>query len=287
MRGLFAVATTPFDKNGQQDLETLEKCTNRALDAGVDGVLTLGATGEALALSPEEREAQVKKIVEVVDGKVPVVVGCMDYSPSVMVDMIRDAEKWGASAAMITPPFYGGLEPANVVDVLGSVLSEATLPTMVYNNPGATGVDLEPEYLGEFLKYDSFWSVKETSGGAARVREVRDVVGNDVEVFVGADGLALEGFTQGASGWVAASAWLAPAQCAELWKAADSGNWADAVELWNALAGPLGTIEGSPAFISLIKQALGKFGFEQGPVRPPLPTASEDVVDQLAKELGR
>lgn len=285
MRGLFAVATTPFDTSGEQDLDVLEKCTRRALDAGVDGILVLGATGEALSLTPAEREAHIRRVVEVANGTVPIVAGCMAYRPSDMIAQIDQAKSWGASAAMITPPFYGGLEPERVVEVLGSVLESSVLPTMVYNNPGATGVDLQPEHLAGLLKYDSFWSIKETSGEATRIREVREAVGDRVEVFVGADGLALEGFTQGASGWVAASAWLAPEECAKLWKSADSEAWSDAVGKWNELAGPLSAIEGNSAFISLIKQALGEFGFEQGPVRPPLPTASPADVAELVAAL--
>src|SRR5699024_1638533 len=80
---------------------------------------------------------------------------------------------------------------------------------------------------------------------------------------------------QGASGWVAASAWLTPTRCVDLWRAADEERWGDAVQLWDGLAGPLGQIESDPAFISLIKRALGELGLEQGPVRPPLPQARD------------
>lgn len=285
MRGVFAVATTPFGADGSQDLAALEASTSRVLGAGVDGILSLGATGEALALDAGEREAQVKSLVAAVDGGVPVVVGCMAYRPQDVSDMVEKAKQWGASAAMITPSFYGGLEPSTAAAALGSVLERAELPVMVYNNPHSTGVDLLPEHLAELRRHDAFWSVKETSGAATRVRELRAVLGDDVKLFVGADGLALEGFTQGADGWVAASAWLTPTRCVELWRLAHAGDWAGAVELWNGLAGPLAQIEADPAFISLIKRSLGVLGLEQGPVRPPLPTADDSAVETLIAAL--
>lgn len=287
MRGVFAVSTTPFGENGEQDLGLYEASVHRVLDAGVSGVLALGATGEALALDPTEREAQVRRLVSVVDGRVPVVIGCMGYRPEVVSDMISEARQWGASAAMVTPSFYGGLPAHDAISALHPVLKDAELPIMLYNNPGATGVDLLPEHIGELREHSSLWSVKETSGAATRVRELRDALGQDVEIFVGADGLALEGFTQGASGWVAASAWLEPSGCVELWRLVESKKWPEAVALWDVLGRPLGQIEADPAFISLLKRALSARGFEQGPVRAPLPTATDEAVEKLLSALDR
>ena len=285
LRGVFAVSTPPFAADGAQDLSLLAPGVERVLEAGVDGILALGATGEALALDPDEREAQIKELVRLVDGRAPVVVGCMAYRPQDVSSMIADAKRWGASAAMVTPSFYGGLSPQDAIVALAPVLASSELPVMVYNNPHSTGVDLLPEHLAPLREHTAFWAVKETSGEATRVRELRDALGEDVEVLVGADGLALEGFTQGASGWVAASAWLTPTRCVELWRAARDEDWAAAVQIWDRLAGPLGQIEADPAFISLIKRSLGELGLEQGAVRTPLPTASDDAVASLLESL--
>lgn len=281
MQGVFAVSTTPFGPDGRQRPDVLAQGLQRALAAGVDGILTQGATGEALALSATEREEQVRATLDTVAGQVPVVVGCMAYRPEEMVQLIADAARAGASAAMITPPFYGGLAPEAAVAALDLVLERSELPVMVYNNPHSTGVDLMPEHLAGLRGRDAFWSVKETSGAATRVAELREALGDDVEVFVGADGIALEGFLQGASGWVAASAYLAPGPCVQLWQLAAAGDWTGAAALWRRLSVPLGQIEGSPAFISLIKQGLTALGLEQGPVRPPLPTADQELVDRV------
>lgn len=281
MQGVFAVSTTPFGADGEQDLGVLAGGLERALGAGVDGILTQGATGEALALTSQERDAQVRTTIDVVDGRIPVVVGCMAYRPEDAIAQVREAARAGAAAAMITPPFYGGLAPDVAVEALDLVLQASELPVMVYNNPHSTGVDLLPEHLERLAGRDTFWSVKETSGAATRVAELRQALGDGVEIFVGADGIALEGFLQGATGWVAASAYLAPGPCARLWALARSGDWNGAAALWRSLSVPLGAIEGSPAFISLIKQGLGSLGLEQGPVRPPLPTASRETVDEV------
>lgn len=281
MRGVFAVPTTPFDSSGAQSAEQTAAGVESVLAAGVTGILCLGATGEALALSRQERDAQIRTVVDTAAGRAHVVVGCMAYTPTEVSAQIAQAQQLGADAAMITPPFYGGLEPDTAVAALHTVMSTSELPVMVYNNPHSTGTDLLPQHLGTLLDTGSFWSVKETSGAATRIRELRDELGTDVEVFVGADGIALEGFTQGASGWVAASAWLLPRQCQQLWDFSNQGRWDEAVALWNQLAGPLGQIEDSPAFISLIKQTLSRRGAEQGPVRAPLPTAAPDTVDAL------
>lgn len=282
-RGVIAVSTTPFTPDGGQALDVLARGVERSLAAGVDGILTQGATGEALSLTPEERDEQVRVTVETVAGRVPVVVGCMAYRPEDMTTLIERAVTVGADTVMVTPPFYGGLDPQTAAAALDRVLERSALPVMVYNNPQATGVDLLPEHLAPLRARDAFWSVKETSGAATRVAELRRALGEDVDVFVGADGIALEGFMQGATGWVAASAYLAPASCSRLWALAQAGDWNGAVDLWTRLGVPLGQIEGSPAFISLIKQGLGKLGLEQGPVRPPLPTAPPEPVSEVVE----
>src|SRR5699024_11005521 len=140
------------------------------------------------------------------------------------------------------------------------VLERAETPIMLYNNPGATGVDLLPAHIGELARHESLWSVNETSGAATRVRELREELGVGDEVLVRAAGLALDGLTQGASGWVAPSAWLTPARCVDLWRAADEERWGDAVQIWDVLAGPLGQIESDSAFVSLIMRALDELG---------------------------
>ncbi|WP_209325384.1 dihydrodipicolinate synthase family protein [Brevibacterium renqingii] len=286
MRGVFAVPTTPFNEDGTQNIEALTSRVEAVLDAGVEGILCLGATGEALALSDEEREAQIRAIVDTAGDRANLVVGCMAYTPEQMSAHIANAKSWGADAAMITPPFYGGLEPEAAAAALHAAMKDSPLPVMVYNNPHSTGTDLLPEHLAALVDTGRLWSVKETSGAAGRVRELRAELGDDVDVFVGADGIALEGFVQGASGWVAASAWLLPRQCQALWSHAREGDWAAAVELWNDLSGALAQIEDNPAFISLIKQALSRLSIDQGPVRPPLPTADSEALESLLSTIS-
>lgn len=281
MRGVFAVPTTPYTEDGAQNLDALSRRIDEVVAAGVTGILGLGATGEALALTPAERDAQISTIVSSVDSRAHVVIGCMAYTPTEMSAQISRAADRGADAVMVTPPFYGGLEPDAVIAALHPVLTAAEVPVMVYNNPHSTGTDLLPDHLAALADTGRLWSVKETSGAATRIRELRDRLGQDIEIFVGADGIALEGFAQGASGWVAASAWLLPEHCQRLWALADAGDWAGAVELWTRLGSALGLIEGNSAFISLIKQALGHRGHEQGPVRPPLPTADSESLTEL------
>src|SRR5699024_10520729 len=150
------------------------------------------------------------RLVEVVDGRVPVVVVCMGYRPEAVSGMDADAHRWGASGAMVTHSFYGGLQPEAAAAGLVRVPERVDTAIMLDNRAGPTGGDLWPAHIGELARHESLWSVKETSGAATRVRELREELGDGVEVFVGADGLALEGLTQGASGWVAASAWLTP-----------------------------------------------------------------------------
>src|SRR5690625_3782211 len=148
MRGVFAVSTTPFRRAGEQDLDAYAEGVQRVLDAGVDGILALGATGGALTVDPGERGVQGRRLVEVVDGRVPVVVGCMGYRPEAVSAMIADAHRWGASGALVTHSFYGGLQPEAAAAALAPVLERAETPIMLSNDPSATCVDLMPPHIG-------------------------------------------------------------------------------------------------------------------------------------------
>ena len=172
MHGVFAVPTTPYTEDGDQNLDALSSRIEEVLASGVTGLLGLGATGEALALSAVERESQIKTIVSAVDGRAHVVIGCMAYTPAEMSAQISNAADWGADAVMVTPPFYGGLEPEAVIAALRPVLTASELPVMVYNNPHSTGTDLLPDHVASLQDTGRLWSVKETSGAATRFREL-------------------------------------------------------------------------------------------------------------------
>src|SRR5690625_3712466 len=130
LAGLIAVSTTPFGADGTQNLDMFRQNVNRAIEAGSDGVLALGATGEALALSRQERTAQLTALLEEAGDRVFTVAGCMAYTPARSLEMIAEAAELGIDAAMITPSFYGGLDPEVAVANLAEIIKGSVLPVM-------------------------------------------------------------------------------------------------------------------------------------------------------------
>src|SRR3712207_9491863 len=106
LRGLMPAMVTPFDERGEVDLAATEAVIERFIEAGVDGISPLGSTGEFSHLTGEERKRFAEKVVKIVAGRVPLVVGGGAAGTKEMVELARHAESAGADAGLVVSPFY-------------------------------------------------------------------------------------------------------------------------------------------------------------------------------------
>ena len=153
----------------------------------------------------------------------------------------------------------------------------ADLPVMIYNNPTASGTDLAPELLAELVReVPAVVALKETSGDARRIAELVNLC-PDVDVMVGGDDWALEGFCAGAAGWVSGVADVFPVQSVRLWDLCAAGDLEPARELYAELL-PLARLDMTPKLVQYFKAALDELGIGGGPCRPPrLPLTAEEL----------
>jgi 4-hydroxy-tetrahydrodipicolinate synthase len=285
--GIIPAAITPFTADDHVDAEALKTNLEALLDAGVGGIVATGTMGEAGQLSDDERRLVVATIVEVAAGRVPVIAGVSAGSTAAARRNVAIAREAGASAVMCLPPLHYPGTLSELVAFYADVARDG-LPIMLYNNPGASGVDLTPEVIGQIAgAVPDVVAVKECSGDARRIAQL--VNDTDLEILVGGDDWALEGFATGATGWVSGVANVAPAECVALQEHVAAGRLAEARAVYAKLL-PLARLDMTPHLVQYFKGAMDAVGLRGGACRGPrgpLDDAQQATLTEAMAALGR
>jgi 4-hydroxy-tetrahydrodipicolinate synthase len=279
--GIIPAVTTPFDATDQVDVAALKANVEAMLAAGVHGFVATGTMGEAAGLSSEERRTVVKAVVDAAAGRVPVTVGVSSVSALTSLAYALDAKNLGATAIMSLPPLGYRADDDEVVAFFTELASGAGLPVMVYNNPEASGVDMPPELIVRlYEEVDGIAAVKECSGDVRRISAIVNAT-SELEVLVGGDDWALEGFAAGATGWVTGVGVVAPAEVVELYDRVNAGDLPKARALYRRLL-PIARFDMTPKLVQYFKAAQDAVGLNGGPTRPPrlpLTPAEREALD--------
>jgi 4-hydroxy-tetrahydrodipicolinate synthase len=285
--GIIPAAITPFTDDDTIDVPALRSNLEALVDAGIGGLVATGTMGEAGQLSDDERRLVVDTCVAATDGRIPVIVGVSAGSTAAARKNADVARAAGATAVMCLPPQnYPGTLPELVA--FYEVVAAAGLPIMLYNNPGASGVDLSPDVIAAIAaEVPAIVAVKECSGDARRIAAL--VNDTELEILVGGDDWALEGFATGATGWVSGVANVAPAECVALQEHVEAGRLAEARAIYARLL-PLARLDMTPHLVQYFKGAMDTAGLRGGVSRGPrLPLDADQraILDAAMAALGR
>ena len=266
--GIIPAITTPFGPDGAIDVAALEANVNALIDAGVQGLVATGTMGEAGSLTTEERRTVVAAAVRAADGRVPVIAGVSSGTPETSIAYARDAYDAGAEAIMCLPPLGYRGDAREIIAFYRAVGAGTNLPLMAYNNPEASGIDLPAELIARLYdEVDQVVAGALLHGDARRIAAII-AAAPSLEVLVGGDDWALEGFAAGATGWVSGVAVAAPAECVELYEAARAGELERARAVYQRML-PLARLDMTPKLVQYFKGAQDALGFRGGPVRAP------------------
>jgi 4-hydroxy-tetrahydrodipicolinate synthase len=282
--GILPAVTTPFGSSGAIDEAALERNVSAYLDAGVHGLVANGTMGEAGSMSGAERRTVVEVIARAAAGRVPVIAGVSAGTPSAAIGFAADAAQAGATALMMLPPLGYHGDAREVAAFYRAVAEAGGLPLMAYNNPAASGVDMPPELIATLARdIENLVAVKECSGDVRRIPAII-ALAPELEVLVGGDDWALEGFCAGATGWVTGVADVVPAECVELWERCRTGELGRARAIYQRML-PLARFDMTPKLVQYFKAAMDEVGLAGGAVRPPrlelTPAEREDLAAAL------
>jgi 4-hydroxy-tetrahydrodipicolinate synthase len=274
--GVLPALITPFTEDGDAiDIEALAAIVDRLVGAGVGGLVPGGSTGEFTTLSHAERRQLVEATVQAAAGRVPVVAGTGALSTRETVELSVHAERAGAAAVMIVPPFYDALSWRELLAHYTAVADAIAIPIMYYNLPSASGVRLTAAQLREL----PVTCLKDTGGDAVAATELIQTDGPTL--LNGWDTLTFAALAAGVRAVVWGTASILPEQCVELHRLlVDDIDLPAARELWASLWPLCQFLEGQ-SYSAAVKTACRLVGDTTGPVRAPLLPLDEAATREL------
>ncbi|WP_018933816.1 4-hydroxy-tetrahydrodipicolinate synthase [Gracilibacillus lacisalsi] len=275
---------TPFDQNGDIDYGKTERLINYLLQNGTDALVVAGTTGETPTLSKEEKLSLIKFTVKTVNGRVPVIAGTGSNNTRESIEMTKKAETIGVDGVMLVAPYYNKPSQEGLYQHFKVIAESTTLPVMLYNIPGRTSVNVNPETIIELSKIDNIVSVKEASGNLDVMTKIIRETDQNFSLYSGDDNLTLPAVAIGANGIVSVSSHIIGNEMNEMVAACQNGDFWRAQELHQYLLPIMQTMFMAPS-PTPVKAALGMNGIDVGNVRLPLLPLNEEEMQILRHHL--
>ena len=229
------------------------------LAAGVHGIVLLGTVGENCSLEYPEKLQVMRRTVEQVAGRAPVLTGVAECTTALACRFAADARKVGADGLMVLPAMVYKSDPRETIAHFRAVARATDLPILCYNNPVSYGVDLTPEMFEELADEPTLVAIKESSENVRRITDLKNRCGDRYALFCGVDDLVLESVLLGAVGWVAGLVNAFPEESLLLWDLATRGRYDDALRVYRWFA-PLLHLDTRVKLVQCIKLAAAETG---------------------------
>ncbi len=288
--GSIPALVTPF-RGGTFDEGAFRRLVDWQIDNGSTALVPCGTTGEASTLSNAEHHRVVEVCIEQAAGRVPVIAGCGSNDTQNALLHMNFSKKAGAAAGLCVAPYYNRPSQRGLVAHFSHLAENCSLPIVLYNVPGRTVTDLEPDTVIELAEKfpKSIIAIKDASGDLSRVTDHRMGIGREFCQLSGDDELALPANAAGARGCISVTANVAPALCAEFQQACSENDFARARHLNDKLY-PLHYAMFEDASPAPVKYALSRVhDWLTDEVRLPLCTASDEAraaVDAALEHAG-
>ena len=284
-QGSIVALVTPMDSHGEVDFENLKKLVEFHINAGTDAIVSVGTTGESATLSIDENVKAILKTVEFAAGRIPVIAGTGANATSEAITMTKLLNNSGISGCLSVVPYYNKPSQEGMYQHFKAIAECTDIPQILYNVPGRTGSDLQPETVGRLAKIKNIIGIKEATGDVSRVQKIKQLAGNDFIVLSGDDATSLEAMKLGAEGVISVTNNIAPVEMAKMCHLAREGKFEEAEKINQRLM-PLHKnlfIESNPI---PVKWACYKLGLIQEPtLRLPLTVLSEKAQPSVLEAL--
>lgn len=277
---------TPFNENLEVDYSTVEKLTDYLINNGSDAILVAGTTGESPTLTHDE-EIEVLKVVKNVAGnKAKVVMGAGSNSTKTAVETSQKVEKAGADAILSVVPYYNKPSQAGLLEHFGQIAKSTSLPIILYNIPGRTGINMLPETIAALANnYKNIAAVKQSNPDLDLVTEIRGQTADDFLIYSGDDSLTLPMLALGAYGVISVASHIIGKDIKQIITEFKAGNTSKALEIHLKSYPMFKALFTSPNPIPT-KAVLAKQGIVSELVRPPLVTLTTSEKEKLYNSIS-
>jgi 4-hydroxy-tetrahydrodipicolinate synthase len=221
-KGSLVAIVTPFAPNGEVDFDTLSTLIEWHIEKGTSGIVPCGTTGESPTLSHEEHEKVVECAVRTANGRVPVLAGAGSNSTEEALRLVRHAEKTGADGALVITPYYNKPTQEGLYAHFSTIAKSSSLPIVMYNVPGRTGVCIEPETVARLAEIDTIVGIKEASNSMEQASAI--LTQCHIDLLSGEDSMTLPLMAIGGCGVISVVANIVPEKMVALTRAMSKGN---------------------------------------------------------------
>ncbi len=282
--GLSVAIVTPF-KDGEIDFELLKKQIDFQIEAGTHCLVPVGTTGESPTLSHIEHEQVISAVIEHNAGRVKVMAGTGSNSTAEAIRLTRWAEKAGADAALVVAPYYNKPTQEGMYEHYKAVAESVQIPLCVYNIPGRTAKNIEPETICRLSEISNITMVKEATGSMDQASQILSTT--NLTVLSGDDSMTLPLLSIGGEGVVSVVGNLVPQDMLAMLEAFDRGEWATAQKLHHKLFPLCRDLLGLATNPIPIKAAMAEMGRDSGELRLPMTPLTAQQLNSLRATLGR
>ncbi|MDA3941642.1 MAG: 4-hydroxy-tetrahydrodipicolinate synthase [Spirochaetia bacterium] len=229
LKGVYTALITPFTKEGTFDEEAFKDLIEFQIASGISGLVPCGTTGESPTLSHEEHDRVIKLTVEVAAGRVPVIAGTGSNATSEAIQLSQHAEKSGVDAVLLVNPYYNKPTQQGLYLHFKAVADSISIPCVLYNIQGRSGVNLETETLARLAdECSNITTVKEASGNLQQMKDVIASTNTNFHVVSGDDNMTLSLIEAGGKGVISVAANLIPDKMVHMVKLALEGKLEEA-----------------------------------------------------------
>lgn len=282
--GSMVALVTPMHADGSVDWEALERLINWHIESGTDGIVSVGTTGESATLGFNEHDEVIGRTVEIVNKRVPVIAGTGGNATDEAIRLTRHAKRVGADACLLVCPYYNKPTQEGLYRHFHAIAMAVDIPQVLYNVPGRTGVDMLPETAARLAKIDNIVALKEAKGSIERIHELIGVLSDDMAIFSGDDGTAMETMLVGGKGDITVTANVAPAAMHAMCEAAVAGDRERAESLDAELSKLHSTLFLEPNPVA-VKWALAELGYIEPGIRLPMTPLADHFHDTVRNAL--
>ncbi|CAA6825188.1 MAG: 4-hydroxy-tetrahydrodipicolinate synthase (EC [uncultured Thiotrichaceae bacterium] len=279
-RGSMVALITPMHEDGAIDEAALEQLVAFHIENNTDAIVAVGTTGESATLSHQENSRVIRRVVELVGGKIPVIAGTGSNSTAEALALTQKAMADGADACLLVTPYYNKPTQEGLYQHYKLIAEKAAIPQILYNVPGRTSCDLLPETVERLAGISNIVGLKEATGDLDRAKYLIESCGDQLDIYSGDDATAMELMLMGGKGDISVTANVVPAEMHVMCKAAIEGDRETASRINDQIM-PLHEklfLEANPI---PVKWAMHKMGYGSTGLRLPLTVFAEDYHQTL------
>ena len=287
--GTYVAMVTPFTDEKEIDEEGFRLNINYLIDAGVNGLLGAGTTGESATLTHDEHKRVIEILVDEVDGRVETLAGAGSNSTAEAIELVEFSQDVGADAALVITPYYNKPQQHALVNHYRMISDNSDIPVIAYNVPSRTGVNMDIDTIVEIAKIDNVDAIKEASGSIDKISDLYNALAkenleDDFNILSGEDALTLPIMALGGTGVISASANIDAKRMVLMVDSILNDDYDRAFELHYQMLDVIRAlfIESNPV---PAKTAMNLMNLPSGPLRQPLAPMKENNLEILKKAL--